>query len=68
MIYVTKDGDMLDAICLAKLGSETHAPIVLDANPHLADRGPVYVAGISIDLPDVSAPVAAGQVRLWGRT
>lgn len=67
MIYLTKDGDMLDAICFALLGSERHLPAVLQANPHLADLGPVYAAGVSITVPEVSAPVVAGQVRLWGR-
>ena len=68
MTYVTKDGDMLDAICHAELGSESHVPAVLTANPHLADLGPVYGAGVFITLPVVIAPVVSGQIRLWGRT
>ena len=67
-LYRTIDGDMLDAICKAQLGSEAHAPAVLDANPGLAALGPVYPAGVLISLPDVSEPVATGQIRLWGRT
>lgn len=67
-VYRTIQGDMLDAICKAVLGSETHVPAVLDANPHLADLGPVYDAGVLITLPVVSEPVASGQIRLWGRT
>lgn len=67
-IYRTIQGDMLDAICKAKLGSETHVPAVLDANPHLADLGPIYEAGVLITLPVVADPVATGQIRLWGRT
>lgn len=66
--YRTSDGDMLDAISRAELGSEAHAPLVLDTNPHLADLGPVYPAGLVIRLPPVPAPAAARQVRLWGRT
>lgn len=66
--YQTRDGDMLDAICLSELGSAAHAPAVLAANPGLAALGPTYAAGLTIWLPDVSAPVVAGQVRLWGRT
>lgn len=68
MIYVTGDGDMLDAICLAQLGSERHLAAVLAANPHLADLGPVYPHGVIITLPVVSEPAASGQIRLWGRT
>ena len=68
--YRTHDGDMLDAICHAQLGSAAHLPAVLAANPHLADLGPVYPAGVLIQLPRVAPvePVARGQIRLWGRT
>lgn len=64
--YRTIDGDMLDAICKAELGSEEHLSVVLEINPGLADRGPVLPAGVLIELPVVSAPVAAGTIRLWG--
>lgn len=66
--YRTVDGDMLDAISRAELGSEAHVPLILDANPRLADLGPVYPAGLLITLPTAPAPAAARQVRLWGRT
>lgn len=67
--YRTRDGDMLDAICKATYGTEAQIGVVLDANPHLADLGPVYDAGVLIELPArVVEPVATGQVRLWGRT
>ncbi|MBP9184345.1 MAG: tail protein X [Fuscovulum sp.] len=65
---VTAEGDMLDLICKRVLGSEAHVPAVLAANPRLAGLGPVYPAGLTIVLPEIAAPVAAGQVRLWGRT
>jgi len=67
-IYRTRDGDMLDQVCKAVYGSEAMVTAVLDANPHLADLGPVYPAGTVITLPDVAAPVATGAIRLWGRT
>lgn len=66
--YRTLDGDMLDAICKTRLGSERHVPAVLDANPGLAALGPVYPAGVLILLPDVVAPTRSGQIRLWGQT
>ena len=66
--YRTNDGDMIDAIAKAQLGSESHTPVVLAANPGLADLGPVYDAGLIITLPVVAAPVVSGQIRLWGRT
>lgn len=67
-IYTTIDGDILDAICKIRLGSEQHVPAVLAANPGLAALGPVYEAGITILLPVVSRMVVTGQIRIWGRT
>ena len=67
--YLTRDGDLLDEICKRELGSEVHVPAMLEANAGLAGRGPVYPAGLVIQLPEaVVAPVIAGQIRLWGRT
>lgn len=52
-IYVTKDGDMLDAICLAFYGrSKNVTEMVLDHNPSLAGLGPVYSVGVEIMLPE----------------
>lgn len=66
--YRTIDGEVLDAICKRELGDEAHVPTVLEANPHLADLGPIYAAGVQIVLPVVIEPVAKGEIRLWGRT
>ena len=67
--YRTKEGDVLDAICLAQLGSEDHVSAVLDMNPGLAALGPIYPAGVVIELPVVvTSAVKTGEVRLWGRT
>ncbi len=63
--YQTSDGDMLDDLCWRYYGRQSGAvELVLGANPGLADRGPVYPAGI-ITLPDLAAPTATGPVRLW---
>ncbi|MBN2740064.1 MAG: tail protein X [Rhodobacteraceae bacterium] len=68
-IYRTNQGDMLDAICLAELGSEAHITAVLDANPGLAALGPIYPQGVEITLPVIAtSTVKTGEVRLWGRT
>lgn len=61
-------GDTLEVVRIDRLGSESHVPAVLEATPGLAALGPVYPAGVLIALPDVPAPVTAGQIRLWGRT
>lgn len=67
--YRTRQGDMLDAICLAELGSEAHVVTVLEANPGLAELGPVYPAGVLITLPEIqTSTVRSGEIRLWGRT
>lgn len=66
--YLTTQGDMLDAICKAELGSEAHVTAVLEANPGLAALGAVLPAGVTILLPQVRMAVRSGEIRLWGRT
>lgn len=67
MIYITKDGDMLDKICWEYYGkSSGYMEQVLAANPGLAELGPVYDAGVSIELPTISTTTnTAARVRLW---
>lgn len=66
-IYVTKDGDMLDAICAAYYGATSNQVVeqVLAANFGLADLGPVLARGVSITLPTIAAPAQTEGVRLW---
>ena len=66
-VWITAEGDMLDAVCRLHYGSRTGAvEAVLDANPGLADRGPVLPAGVRIKLPELEeAPSSSGAVRLW---
>ncbi len=64
--YRCKDGDMLDAICFKYYGSQIGtAEAVLEANPGLAEHGPMLPAGLVIELPDIDAPQAEKAVRLW---
>lgn len=67
MIYRTKDGDVLDALCLTQYGARAGATeAVLDANPGLAAIGPVYASGILITFPDMpKAAPEATTIRLW---
>lgn len=55
-IYVTRQGDMVDAIASRAYGSEHNGTTeaILAANPGLADRGPVLPENIEIKLPDIS--------------
>jgi len=62
---MTVDGDQLDLLCFRRYGRWDVVPIVLKANPGLADRGDVLHAGIEIIFPVITEPTR-GQVRLWG--
>ena len=63
----TIGGDMLDVICLHHYGhAHRYVEAVLNANPGLADQGPVLPAGIIIVLPDLTElSHQEAAVRLW---
>ena len=64
--YVTKDGDVLDAICWKYYGSTTGVvEKVLEANRHLAELGSIFAAGVKIILPDLSQEEETESVKLW---
>ena len=64
--YSCQDGDMLDAICQRYYGRTSGAvEAVLEANPGLAQLGPVYVATTKIVLPDLPTSPVKKTVRLW---
>lgn len=65
--YVTKAGDTADYIAWKFYGYQDQKTVeqVLDANPGLADRGPILPAGIRVDLPALVKPVATPGVKLW---
>ena len=67
MRYRTKDGDLVDAICWRHYGEQSGAvEVVLEANPGLADIGPVLPSGIIVELPDLPPAVQElPTVRLW---
>lgn len=67
-VYSSRDGDVVDHVAWRQYGvvNESILRIVLEANPGLADRGPVLPAGVEIVLPDI--PVTTKQtkaVSLW---
>lgn len=68
-LYVTKQGDMIDAIAYRAYGSEhggtTEA--ILKANPGLCERAPVLPANVEIVLPDLPAPAPReiATVDIW---
>jgi phage tail protein X len=66
-LYRTRDGDVLDLICWQHYGLQAGAvEVVLDANPGLADLGPIYATGTLITLPDLDTPAPEPLLRLWG--
>lgn len=66
-IYLTKDGDTLDYICWKFYGKEAGAvEYVLEANAGLSAFGPIYEAGMTIDLPDLPpAEDTETTLSLW---
>lgn len=68
-LYVTKEGDMIDAICwkyYAKGQQALAVEHVYAANLGLADYGPILKAGITIVLPTLPYPKATPVIRIWG--
>lgn len=65
MIYRTKDGDILDAICWKYYGQQVGTvEAVLEANPRLADADAELPAGILISLPELSLSESE-VITLW---
>ncbi len=65
-IYRCKDGDVLDWICVKHYGRHGLEVQVLEANPGLADQGPVLTAGEEITLPDLPETNEQQQtINLW---
>jgi phage tail protein X len=67
MLYRTRDGDVLDKICWDYYQrTRDIVEIVLEVNPGLADLGPVFPAGILVELPDVPMSLQKNKtLRLW---
>lgn len=64
--YVTREGDLLDDICLRVYGEQKPGQVeaVLAANPGLAEQGFILPSGLLIILPVLEAQGEA-TVRLW---
>lgn len=65
-IYLTIEGDVVDHIAFRIYGrSDGATERLLEANPGLADRGPVLPAGIAVQLPPPPAQAPRQAIRLW---
>lgn len=66
LTYRCSDGDMLDEICYRHYGRSIGAvEEVLEANPGLADKGPVFSVGTEILLPELASSNELQTVKLW---
>lgn len=65
--YKSREGDTVDYIAWRHYGTTEGRTVeqVLDANPGLADHGPLLPAGVTVTLPDLEAPAKVNGVRLW---
>lgn len=62
MIYITKEGDVLDWIVWKHYGITSVLEDVINANPNLTDS--VLKAGIEVILPYIET-TKKNEVRLW---
>lgn len=64
--FKTRDGDSIDWICWKHYGQQSGAvETVYEANPGLAKRGPVFPAGVIIELPELPQESTEEVIRLW---
>ena len=65
--YRTREGDTADLIAWRHYGRQDGqlVEMLVDANPGLADLGPVLPAGVQVLLPDFKEPEQVKGVRLW---
>lgn len=63
----TQQNDTVDALCWRHYGRTAGVvEAVLDANPGLADKGPVLPSGLLVTLPELLAAAPERQmVNLW---
>jgi phage tail protein X len=67
LYYRSKEGDVLDRVVWQHYGRQDNGIVeaVLNANPGLADLGPILPSGQRIKLPEFPEPESTGSIRLW---
>ncbi|MBY6056746.1 tail protein X [Leisingera daeponensis] len=65
--YRSKDGDTVDEIVWRYYGNQVRGAleVVLEANPGLADLGPVLPVGTTVQLPEIETSKEVESVSLW---
>lgn len=61
-----EQGDTVDALCWRHYGRTAGVvEAVLDANPGLANLGPIIPHGTAVQLPDITTQQQRQTVQLW---
>lgn len=65
--YITRDGETVDYIAWKFYGFQDRKTVekVLEANPGLADRGPILPHSVRVVLPDAPPPAVVQGTKLW---
>jgi phage tail protein X len=64
--YLTREGEVLDAIAYRLYGTEQAVHDLLAANPWIAQTPARLPAGLRLTLPPRPAAVKVRTIRLWG--
>jgi phage tail protein X len=67
MQYRTVQGDSVDLICYRHYGtSHLTTEQVMQANPALAEHGPIIAENTLIELPEITSPTPINNtIQLW---
>lgn len=66
--YITTAGDTVDFIAWKYYGTQQGQVLekLLNANPKLADYGPVLPAGVVVEMPSIGSSLSQAKgVKLW---
>lgn len=66
MQVIAQQGDTVDALCWRHYGSTAGVvAAVLEANPGIADHGPVLPMGLAVELPEQTTQPTTTRLQLW---
>lgn len=65
--YIASEGDTVDLIAWKHYGTQAARVVerLLEANPGLADNGPLLSAGTIVTLPELDTAAERTGTRLW---
>jgi len=65
MDVFTNQDDTVDHLCWRVYGSTDMVERVLDANPGLAEKGPILPMGVRVTMPPKPENPTRKQINLW---